>query len=88
MLTILVLLSLSDHCIHIQRVPLCDYSTYVLSSGEVARYKAKALMTDNTLLKGLLSRYYVASRFAHSSSICSYQSARSRLYRPTISSNK
>ena len=48
------------------------------SAGEVARYKVKALVIDKTLLEGLLSRYYIASRFAHSSSICSYQSARSR----------
>ena len=55
---------------------------YVPSDGEVAaHYKAKALVTDNTLLEGLLSQYYAcASRFAHSS-ICSYQSARSRLPR-------
>ena len=31
------------------------YSTYVLSAGEVARYKAKVLVTDNTLLECLLS---------------------------------
>ena len=27
------------------------YSTYVLSAGEAARYKAKALVTDNALLE-------------------------------------
>ena len=47
---------LSEHCVHVKCVALCDYSTYVASSGEVARYKAKALVTDNTctLLEGLL----------------------------------
>ena len=31
------------------------YSMYIPSAGEVARYKAKALVTDNTLLEGSLS---------------------------------
>ena len=31
------------------------YSMYMLSAGEVACYKAKVLVTDNTLLEGLLS---------------------------------
>ena len=32
-------------------LPGGHYSTYVPSAGEAARYKAKALVTDNTLLE-------------------------------------
>ena len=58
-MTILVLPPLSEHCIHLQYVALCQATT----AGEAARYKAKALVMDNTFLEGLLSQYYVASRF-------------------------
>ena len=53
---ILVLLPPSEHCIRVQSVALCQATTlltymYVPSAGEVARYKAKVLVTDNTLLE-------------------------------------
>ena len=71
---IFVLLPPSEHCICVQCVALCQATTYVLSAGEAARYKAKALMTDNTLLEICSAdTIYVASRFAHSSSKCTYQ---------------
>ena len=50
---ILVLLPPSEHCIRVQCVALCQATTLriVPSAGEAARYKAKALVTDNTLLE-------------------------------------
>ena len=55
---ILVLLPPSEHCIRVQCVTVCQATTlsvYVPSAGEAARYKAKALVTDNILLEVCLA---------------------------------
>ena len=39
-----------------------NYSTYVPSAGEAARYRAKALVIDNTLLEGSLSNTTLLAR--------------------------